>query len=136
MPIGMQKLKLKDELKRKGISPDLVDIDALIDSKLSYPENLSNIMKTLGKNRLHTLKSAKTSSHRKAMHQLDSMTLQFEKDQAMHRHQSRSIRSQVMDQSKRARIVIKDKDIIKNPDLLKKWFKNPNQYDVEGIDNY
>lgn len=134
MPKKMQVLKLKDELKRKGISPDVVDLHALVDGKLSYPENLTNIMKKVSSNKKHILKTSKTASHRKAMKQLDSLELQFEKDQALDRHMRRSHRSQALDESKKAKVVIKDKDIINNPNLLKKWFNNPNRYDIQGID--
>lgn len=134
MPKGMQKLKLRDELKRKGISPDLIDLDALIDAKLSYPENISNVMKNLGKNTKAILKSSKTASHRKAVNQLDSMELSFEREQALTKHLSRPLKSIMMDDARRAKTIIRDRDIINNPNILKRWFLYPNRYDIEGID--
>lgn len=44
MPKRFQAYKLKEELHRLNVSSDLVDLEAQIDSNLSYPENFRNIM--------------------------------------------------------------------------------------------
>jgi hypothetical protein len=43
MPKGLQKHILSKLLEKNGIAADLIDLDALIDSKLSFNENLHNL---------------------------------------------------------------------------------------------
>ncbi len=45
---GLQICNLKKLLKKHNIDPDLVDLEALVDSTLTYQENKKNIMKQLG----------------------------------------------------------------------------------------
>jgi hypothetical protein len=45
---GLQKAVISKILKKHGIDPDTVDLEAEIDSKLSLKENLENISKKLG----------------------------------------------------------------------------------------
>ena len=44
MNAGLQKANIIRLLKNRGVEPDLIDIDAMLDPSLSYPENRDNIM--------------------------------------------------------------------------------------------
>lgn len=43
MPIGMQKRKLREYIVKAGYDPETFDINAYVDSSLSYRENRANI---------------------------------------------------------------------------------------------
>lgn len=44
LPKNLQIDMLKKKLSSKGVDPDTVDLEALVDSSLSYPENEANVM--------------------------------------------------------------------------------------------
>jgi len=48
MPKELQKKTLEKILREKGIDPQTVDLDALIDPQLSFPENVRKILSELG----------------------------------------------------------------------------------------
>ena len=48
MPLRAQISFIKKQLKNKGIAPDVVDVEALVDPDLNYRENYANIMASLG----------------------------------------------------------------------------------------
>jgi len=49
MPKSMQIRHLTNKLKSQGTDPDTVDLEALVDEKLRYPENEANILSQYGK---------------------------------------------------------------------------------------
>jgi len=49
MSKGLQVYLIKKQLKKRGIEPDVVDVEALTDSKLNLEENTKNILRAVGK---------------------------------------------------------------------------------------
>lgn len=49
MPIGLQVANIEKRLARDGVESDLVDVRALLDSTLSYRENLELVLREVGK---------------------------------------------------------------------------------------
>jgi len=136
MPKGMQIYKMKQDLLKMGISPDTVDLEALVDGRITYGENLKNIERKIGIS--HSRKQTGTFSkakHKKTLNAQDAMGLAFEKEHAMDRHQRRSLLSVQMDESKKAKHTLTDRQILDNHPLLQKWYKQPNRYDIQGIDD-
>jgi len=121
MPKALQIQKLKQFLKKKGIEPDTVDLEALVDSKLTYTENKKRIMEILGlKGRGYTVKA-------KALKKIE-IKLQEIYDtirQALDFHEMRSEKSKILDEKKKARVP-------KDPEL---WFKHPERYDLPTVDH-
>ena len=117
---NLQIYKIKQELKRSKISSDLVDVEALLDSSLSYTENKKKILII--------------ANREKKRPKIDSVALDFEKEQARAFHNSRSVPAQIADESKRSKKVIGDIMITGDPKILDKWYKDPNKYDIVGVD--
>jgi hypothetical protein len=111
---GLQIAKLKQFLKKHGIDPDLVDLEALVDSTLTYRENKENIMGQLGISEGITVKP----SHIELQEIEDAIR------QAQMYHEMRSERAQKMDESKVAKIP-------KDPEA---WFRHPERYDLPEVD--
>ncbi|MBO8182041.1 MAG: hypothetical protein H0Z28_04510 [Archaeoglobus sp.] len=111
---GLQIAKLKQFLKKHGIDPDLVDLEALVDSTLTYRENKENIMRQLGISEGLTVKP----SHIELQEIEDAIR------QAQMYHEMRSERAQRMDESKVAKIP-------KDPEA---WFRHPERYDLPEVD--
>ncbi len=111
---GLQIAKLKQFLKKHGIDPDLVDLEALVDSTLTYRENKENIMRQLGISEGLTVKP----SHMELQEIEDAIR------QAQMYHEMRSERAQRMDESKVAKIP-------KDPEA---WFRHPERYDLPEVD--
>ena len=129
MPKRMQILKLKDELRGVGISHDLVDLDQLVDSKLTYPENAQNIM-----NRFQSHKKLKGKSAKK--HQDAGSGGNIDMRYASQYHQSRSSHSRNLDESMRNQRTFSEKQIRKRPSLLDTWMRSPGNSDIFGIDAF
>lgn len=127
MPKGMQKLKMQDELRKLGISPDTVDLDALVDAKLSYPENYSNIMA-----RYKKVSNAARKSRPSTLSGLGGLNFSY----AAQSHQARSQQAQRLDESVRARKTHTERQVMNKPELLDDWFKNPGKSDIFGIDAF
>ncbi|MHC1602660.1 MAG: hypothetical protein ACXQS4_05495 [Methermicoccaceae archaeon] len=149
MNVGFQKATLKKVLKKHGIAPDTVDLDALIDSTLSYPENRANILKHLGVGG----KRASTKKERRASDEAYCVSLNdecvsgdIEACQQLHEHcgldeediQSiienvefgRTERANRMDIAKQAKRVFKKG----NAKGVLIWAEHPNHYDIVGVD--
>ena len=124
MPKGFQIRKLQDELKRAGVSADLVDLHAMTDANLSYPENYKNIMgryKPTG------------NAHKKGkQNRFGVSNIDFKYAHDM--QQSRSPQSRAIDESQRHRRTYTEKQVSRRPGLLDSWFKNPGNSDIFGID--
>ncbi len=121
MPKNLQIKKLRKLLKSKGIEPDLIDLEALVDSTLTYPENKKRVLRFIGKRgRGYTTKSKpKTQKAMKIEEIYDTI------HQAGMFNEMRSDRSRKMDERKKAKFPLK-------PD---QWFAFPNRYDLPFVDH-
>jgi len=126
MPKGFQIRKMQEELKKLGVSPDLVDLHALTDANLSYPENYSNIMSRF-KNVSRSQK--KTKQNRFGIGNVDF-------GYAHQSHHARSPESQRQDEAMRNRRTYTEKQVSRKPGLLDTWFKKPGSLDIFGIDAF
>ncbi len=48
LAIKTQVTFIRKQLERKGVEPDTVDVEALVDPELSYRENLKNVLEQSG----------------------------------------------------------------------------------------
>jgi len=100
-----------------GIEPDLVDYYALVDTNLTYEENIKNLKHILGK----------AEKVRRARDQLIRYIKEF-----VDYWEQYGGRSYATDKGKRAKKVFDlEKASLKD---LDKWLRNPNKYDIRGID--
>jgi len=116
MPKSLQIQKLKQFLKKKGIEPDTVDLEALVDSKLTYSENKKNVMKILGLSGRKTLTS-KIQALKQQLEDIFRQAVQIETE-------LRSEKARMIDERRKAKIPRK-------PDT---WFRHPDKYDLPGVD--
>jgi len=126
MPKRMQEMKLKDELRRVGISPDTVDISALTDKTLSYGENYKNVMSQF-KNTSNAQRKTKQST-------MGIGNIDFK--YAHQAHQARSPHSISMDEAIRNRNTYTEKQISRKPALLDRWYSDMGNSDIFGIDAF
>ena len=126
MPKRMQAYKLRDEFNKMGIAADLVDLEALIDSTLSYPENYRNI---IGQYKRADNKAKKSKTKASGYSDID---LSY----ASQSHQARSLRSRMIDEARTSCKTFTENQLRKDISLLQKWYKNPNKFDIEGIDSF
>ena len=122
----MQIWSLQKELRSKGISSDTVDLHALVDSKLSYPENARNILNRY-KRTDNAAKKSKKGTHHGGVGNVD---LKY----AAQYHQSRSPAARATDEARGNRKTYSERDISRNPSLLSAWYRNPGNSDIIGID--
>lgn len=100
-----------------GIEEDLVDYYALVDTNLTYEENIKNLKRILGK----------AEKVRRARDQLIRYIKEF-----VDYWEQYGGRSYTTDKAKRAKKVFDlEKASLKD---LDKWLRNPNKYDIRGID--
>lgn len=112
---------IANQLKKKGIEPDLVDLRAEIDSNITLRENYSRVLKSyglLGKRDI----AQSTRSIKKLANMIKARKI-YEKIKASRQNKDISIRA------KRTFSLNELKD--KN---FRKWLKNMNRYDIEGVD--
>jgi len=119
--------KLRGELGRAGIDHDTVDLDALVDSRLSYGENAQNIMNRYQGHRKQAGKSRKGSQGAGEGGNID---LRY----AQQFHQSRSPQAQKQDEGNRNNRTFTEKQIAKRPSILDGWMRSPGRSDIFGID--
>ncbi|MFO7968207.1 MAG: hypothetical protein R6U44_11475 [Archaeoglobaceae archaeon] len=98
-----------------GIKSQIVNVEALIDSNLSYEENWKNIKRKVG---ITKKRGPKT---KKGIKQVERESII---QQAMMYHEMRSEQAQALDEKLVAPI----------PDDPEKWFKAPALYDLRGVD--
>ncbi len=128
MPKRMQILKLQDELRRLKISPDTVDLEAHVDSKISYPENARNIL-----SKFERRDNKKTKSHRGAtLGGIGNIDLHY----ASQYHQTRTPTSRSSDEARKNKNTYTERDLNKRPSLLDGWFRRPGNSDIWGIDAF
>ncbi|GAB6102362.1 hypothetical protein JCM16138_15850 [Thermococcus atlanticus] len=104
--------------KRKyGIEEDLIDYFALVNTNLTFEENIKNIKRILNK----------AEKVRKVRDELIKQIMEF-RDY----WQEYGAKSYQIDKSKKAKKVF---DLERSPlKALDKWLRNPNKYDIKGID--
>lgn len=127
MPKRMQAMKLSDELRRLGISPDLVDVEALTDASLSYPENYRNVMSRYKRTDNKAKKSKATY-----LGCGSGLDLSY----AAQSHKTRSPHAQRMDEAFLSKGTFTERQIARDCSKLLKWYKEPGRYDIVGIDAF
>lgn len=109
-------------LKQKGLEPDLVDVESLVDSSLSLSEN-ARIISEQVQSAFEQRYSPETLSLTKVDNFLKAIDI-FEKKTA---------RSQNADARKEAREVFERSNL--NNKNMGKWERNTNRYDIRGVDS-
>jgi len=101
--------------------PDLIDLEALVDSELSYSENKKRIMEIVG------LKGRGYGGGRKSYTKKEAELEEIYDiiRQAQMYHEMRSERARRLDESKPAKI----------PRRLEAWFRHPEKYDLPTVDH-
>lgn len=113
---GLQSYRIRKALQKKGVASDLVDVEALIDGKLTYSENKRSIVNVFGGNK--TVDGSKRSADYYAS--------------ASQAHARRSPRAKQIDEKRNARKQFDGESL--NKKEYRAWSKNPNRYDITGID--
>lgn len=113
----LQEKRIRSTLKSRGVSSDLIDVQALIDSRLTLEENRSSIIRYAPKMRIPD------SGLRRASYYA----------QAVEHHEKRSQKSILMDDRKQARVEY-NSETMSGRDF-RRWKKNPNRYDIRGVDS-
>ena len=119
LPFGLQVIKIRGLLQKKGISPDLVDLHARMDRTLTYRENVRGINSYIGRNIYPAEIKGRTSSYQLFMKAQDV-------------NDKRPLRNRNIDYSKRARKTFYPDDITQKQYLS--WRRNPARHDIEGVD--
>ncbi len=109
----MQVKTIKRHLKSKGVDPDTIDVEAKVDSNLSMEENWKQIKKEVG-----------ISQGIKSKKEMQATLSDDVLRQAQMYHETRDPNAQELDENLVAKI----------PEDPDKWFEQPNQYDLPGID--
>ena len=112
---NFQKINIDKALKLRGINPDTVDTFALIDRNLTLSENFTNIV---GKRKQNPI----TQSENKINNYLE----------AQDKFNNFSNKRQFYDSKVNARKTFFQDDLTNKN--YSKWKKNPNRFDIEGID--
>lgn len=117
----LQTRRIAHALKCRGIEPDLVDIEANIDSTLTLTENY-NIIMASHQPMMHRVITQPTSSATK----IGNMIQAREHFENLPQHVQRQ------DGKKKARTVLEMSDLTNKN--YKRWKKNRNRMDIFGID--
>lgn len=115
---------LKKYLSNRGIETDLIDLDALYDSTLTYAENKENILK---KTRIFQDISDKAKGGFQDMSELDFLMQEINLIQ-----DQRSSQSVETDNARNAKRTYD----IQNVAGVREWVKHPNRVDVHGVDGW
>ena len=110
-------------LKKKGISPDLVDVDAMVDSTLTLSENARIIMEDVKLMQDMGQISPETTSGNKIERFLKAVEI-FER---------KHWRKQMMDARKQARRTFEKSELTK--ENFNRWKEDTNRYDIVGVDS-
>jgi hypothetical protein len=119
LPIGLQIIKINSLLQKRGISKDLIDVNARIDRTLTYRENVRGISNYIGKNIYPAEIRGKTSSYELFLKAQDV-------------NDKRSLRSRNVDYRRRAKKTYYPDDLTQKQYL--NWRRNPARHDIEGVD--
>jgi hypothetical protein len=122
MNYGFQKFKLEKSLKKIGVEKDLFDLHSRIDRTLTFGENKSIV-----------LKKAKLLSNKPSFDDIHGRLTSTELFlKAQDQYDSRKPLQQRTDNRIRAKNTFYGDNI--SSKQYRKWSKNPNQYDIEGVD--
>ncbi|ABR56819.1 hypothetical protein Maeo_1243 [Methanococcus aeolicus Nankai-3] len=125
MSKGLQIYNLKRFLEKNNIDEDLIDLEALIDPTLSYPENKAIVaehIKNMIKNKEYDAEK------------YDDEYIQHLLNVAMELHEERSEKAQEQDEKIKSKKVI-DLEKSKHPEKdLERWSRNMGKMDILGID--
>jgi len=117
--LPLQKRTISRKLRKMGIEPDTVDLDAILDPTLTYRENWENVLKAIGKGSDRTIEEDEAEAQRREF--LEREAERFEDE--------RSAVSRGEDEHKAAKKVLKLSE-----ENLEKWEEHPDEYDIEGVD--
>jgi len=113
---------IKKYLKQKGISPDLIDVESMVDSTLTLSENARIIMDDVKLMQKIGVIKPETASQKKIERFLKAIDI-FEK---------KHWKKQMMDARFRARHTFEKSQLTKKN--FNKWKKHSNRYDIQGVD--
>lgn len=120
---NFQKAAIGNMLRKKGYNPDLYDLDAHIDSTLSFGENSRIIQEDIRFMKPKRMDKSETSSVRKLDYLMQAKSI----------HDQRSPRAYYEDNSRQAKKTFEMSQL--NKKNFGKWKKNPNKYDITGVDS-
>ena len=115
MPIQLQIYNIKRWLRRHGYEPDLIDVEALVDSTLSYRENLKIVKEAIAG--MTGIPADVKEQMLRSAHEL---------------HTTRSPRSQLLDERFRARRTVDPREA--SVEDIEDWMEHPDKMDIYGID--
>lgn len=109
-------------LKKQGLEPDLIDVEAMVDSELTLSENARIIKEDLSVIMQNQEKIGLTSQNKverflKAVEYFDTKT----------------VRQRYMDGNRQAQKTFEKSEL--NEENYKKWHHNTNRYDILGVDS-
>ena len=117
-----QVVAIKRLLKQKGLEPDLIDVEAMVDSTLTLSEN-SRIIGEEVQSIMERKYAPETVSTTKVDNFLKAVDI-FEK---------KTVRSSNQDKNKESKRVFEMTEL--NNRNMNKWEKNTNRYDIRGVDS-
>ena len=120
MPIGQQVAHIQRYLSNRGVSASKTAIEDYVSKDLHYDENKAAALNAL-------LKQKAKKQHKYT----DVETL---REQLEAHDDARSERAQLMDYKRCATNAFTIKELAEDPMKANRWFKNPNRFDVIGID--
>jgi hypothetical protein len=116
MNYELQRYKLERHLKKGGVDSDKIDLFARIDRTLTFGENKRSITKNMG-------------FGQEVRGRMSSYEL-YEKAKEVNAHRSK--RALRQDDNRRAVRTFSQSSLTKRQ--YGKWRKQPNRYDIEGVD--
>lgn len=104
---------LEKYLSNRGIATDLIDLEAMYDSTLTYAENKENILRQIG-----------------ISNDMDELEYLIQEINSI--QDSRSAQSIAMDNARNAKRTYN----IQNVAGVREWVKHPNRVDIQGVDGW
>jgi len=120
----LQTNKIAAALKKKGVEPDLVDLESEIDESLTLRENYQIILENYGL--IGESKTVKGESETKNVRKMERFMEAKEKDEKLPE------KLRIADDKFRAKRTFQMGEL--NQKNYQKWKKNRNRYDIEGVD--
>jgi hypothetical protein len=118
LPYRQQVTRIKQYLSNRDVEVRTGEIEDHMSPDLHYDENKTNVLAAFGK--------------KKKVRKYGSVETLME--QANMRDDERSERAQNMDYSKCATNAYMPKEVADDITKAQRWFKNPNRYDIIGVD--
>lgn len=125
MSKNMQIAVIRRQIAAKGISPDLVDLEAYVDGRLTLQENMHDILQNI------EFMVDAVDKNKPAPSQDVEKYNRYEKAQVI--ESLRSLRARRRDSSMIAHKRFDLKDLTQKH--FEEWKKDPAHYDINGIDN-